>query len=266
MYEIDLSGKVALVTGGATNIGAACAVRLAQAGARVAINCFPDPANPQEKSEDAENVAKAIRSAGGLAEIFPCDVGDEAACEKMVADMIALWGRVDILVNNAVLFKKDKMLDLTREAFQRMFEVNVLGPFALCRACIPDMLKRSDGAIFFMSSSNVVNGGGDSPAYPACKGALEGMMKNIVKEFGKRGIRCNSLRPSVILTPNMLERHGKEGFEKYVSFIPTPRAGTCDDVAHMVVFLSDSEKAGYLNGGVFHIDGARIYQIHPTSN
>ena len=263
MFQIDLRGKVALVTGGATNIGAACCIRLAQAGAKVAINCYPDPSNPQESSADAEKVLKTILDSGGEAMIFPCDVGVEAQCKEMVQKIADQWGGVDILVNNAVQFGHKKMLDLGREEFLRMFEVNVLGAFTLSKEVIPYMLEKKDGSIIMMSSSNVVNGGGDTPAYPACKAAMEGLMKNMVKEFGPKGIRTNAIRPSVIYTTSMQARYTEQELDDYVKCIPTTRVGLPDDVGNLVVFLCDSEKAAYLNGGLFHVDGARIYQVHP---
>jgi NAD(P)-dependent dehydrogenase (short-subunit alcohol dehydrogenase family) len=265
-FEINLTGKVALVTGGATGIGAATCIALARAGATIALNCFPDKNNTQEKPADAENVVRTIRKMGGTVEMFPGDVSDEAWDKRVVEDIVGRWGRIDILVNNAVLFRRAKMLELTTDVFRRMFEVNVMGPFVLSQACIPHMLKQGGGSIIFISSSNVVNGGGDTPAYPACKGALEGMMKNMVKEFGKKAIRTNVIRPSVIVTPPFIKRYTEEQWNAYLSCIPTARAGKPEDVANLIVYLCDDEKAAYLNGGVYHVDGARIHQIHPTSN
>ena len=90
-------------------------------------------------------------------------------------------------------------------------------------------------------------------------------MKNIVREFGKRSIRVNTLRPSVIAVPSFTARYTKEQWQAYAAALPTGKAGTPEDVANLIVFLSDDEKAGYLTGGTFHVDGARIYQIHPLS-
>lgn len=266
MFEVDLTGMVALVTGGATGIGAAVCRSLASANAQIALNYYPNPANPQEKPGDAERVAESIRAAGGVVELFAGDVADTNQDREMIEKVIERFGRLDILINNAMKGRTEKTLDLTTRMFEEMLAVNVIGPFALAQAAIPHMLKQGGGSIVFMSSSAVVNGGGETPAYPACKGALEGMAKNFVKEFAAGGIRTNVVRPSVIVTPTQRERYSDEAWNKYMAAVPTHTPGTPEDVADLITFLSDPVKARYLNGGTFHVDGGRIYQIHPISN
>ena len=257
-WTIDLSGQVSLVTGGATGIGAAACRGYAEAGSNVAVNYYPS----DRDREEAAKLLKELDELGVESIAVECDVTDEAGVSRMIDQIIAKWGRVDNVFSNAGLtIPTGLMHETDYETFQQIYKIALDGSFLVLRACLPHMLERRAGDIVLMGSGTVLNGGGSSVAYPAGKAALEGLMAEMVNEYAPKGIRVNLLRPMVIDTAFMRQRYTPEGWDEYVSHLPIKRGGTAEDIANLVVFLSDRERSGYIVGEAVNIDGGRIHHV-----
>lgn len=257
-WTIDLTGQVSLVTGGATGIGAATCRSYAEAGSHVAVNYYPSDRDREEAAKLLEELAGlGVESIG-----IECDVTDEAGVAKMIEQIIATWGRIDNVFSNAGLtIPTGLMHETDYDTFQQIYKIALDGSFLVLRACLPHMLAQGAGDIVLMGSGTVLNGGGSSVAYPAGKAALEGMMAEMVNEYAPKGIRVNLVRPMVIDTAFMRQRYTKAGWDEYVSHLPIKRGGTPEDIANLVVFLSDRERSGYIVGEAVNIDGGRIYHV-----
>ncbi len=257
-WTIDLSGQVSLVTGGATGIGAAACRGYAEAGSHVAINYYP---SDRDRAESAK-LAKELEALGVETLGIECDVTDETGVGKMVDQIIDKWGHIDNVFSNAGLTIPTGLMHETDYAtFQQVYKIALDGTFLVLRACLPHMLKQGAGDIVLMGSGTVLNGGGSSVAYPAGKAALEGLMAEMVNEYAPKGIRVNLMRPMVIDTAFMRQRYTPEGWNEYVSHLPIKRGGTPEDIANLVIFLSDRERSGYIVGEAINIDGGRIYHV-----
>jgi NAD(P)-dependent dehydrogenase (short-subunit alcohol dehydrogenase family) len=257
-WTVDLTGQVSLVTGGATGIGAAACRGYAQAGSHVVVNYYPSDRDRAEASKLIEELEGLGVQALGI----ECDVTDEAGVNEMVEQIIGKWGRIDNVFSNAGLTTPTGLMHETDyEAFQRIYRIALDGTFLVLRACLPHMLEQGAGDIVLMGSGTVLNGGGSSVAYPAGKAALEGLMAEMVNEYAPKGIRVNLMRPMVIDTAFMRGRYTPEGWNEYVSHLPMKRGGTAEDIANLVVFLSDRNRSGYIVGEAINIDGGRIYHV-----
>lgn len=257
-WTIDLSGQVSLVTGGATGIGAAACRGYAEAGSHVAINYYPS----DRDREAAAKLIEELEALGVEAMGIECDVTDEPGVAKMVDQIIAKWGRIDNVFSNAGLTIPTGMMHETDYGtFQQIYKIALDGSFLVLRSCLPHMVKQGAGDIVLMGSGTVLNGGGSSVAYPAGKAALEGLMAQMVNEYTPQGIRINLVRPMVIDTAFMQQRYTREGWNEYVNHLPIKRGGTPEDIANLVVFLSDRERSGYIVGEAINIDGGRIYHV-----
>jgi 3-oxoacyl-[acyl-carrier protein] reductase len=233
---MKLEGKVCIVTGSATGTGAACAIQLAKKGCRVVVN--------YTKSEkDAIQTVDACKKAGTDAIMVKADVGNDADCRALAKAALDTWGRIDALINNAGITKFAAATDLDgldAEDFQRIYAVNVVGPYQMIRACVPAMKKQGKGAIVNISSISGVMGIGSSTAYVASKGALNAMTLALARSLAPE-IRVNAVCPGLIETRWHLDRYNKEEYAKfkanYEKTVPLARAATPDDVAEVAVWL-----------------------------
>jgi 3-oxoacyl-[acyl-carrier protein] reductase len=249
---MKLKGSVCIVTGSATGTGAACAIQLAAKGARVVIN--------YTKSEaDARDTAKACEAAGGEAIVVQGDVGLDADCRKLAQAALDKWGRIDGLVNNAGITKFAAHADLEAlgaEDFQRIYAVNVIGPYQMVRACAPAMKKQGNAAVVNVSSISGVKGIGSSVAYVASKGALNAMTLSLARALGPE-IRVNAICPGLIETRWHLSRFSTEDYAKFKSnyekTVPLAKAASADDVAEVAVWLL--EGAAQVTGETILVDG-----------
>lgn len=242
------SRKVALVTGSATGIGRAVAVRLAQQGIAVAVNYS------RSKAEAQETVA-AVEQHGVPALLYQCNVAVDAAVRDMVDRCVRELGRIDILVNNAgtTRFIDHKDLEaLTEDIWDEILGVNLKGAYFCCRAAIPHMLRGDGGSIVNVSSVAGIQGIGSSIAYAASKAGLNCMTKSLARAFAPR-IRVNAVAPGPVLT-RWLEPH-MDLVEKQMPTIPMQRAATPDDIADAVVFLATG--TSLMTGQVVVVDGGR---------
>lgn len=249
---MDLQSAVCIVTGSATGTGAACAIRLARKGARVVIN--------YSKSEkDAKETVKACQVAGAETLLVKGDVSNDADCRAMAKAAIDKWGRIDALINNAGITKFVAAADLDgldAQDFQRLYAVNVIGPYQMIRACAPAMKKQGKAAIVNISSISGVRGIGSSTAYIASKGALNAMTLALARSLAPE-IRVNSVCPGLIETRWHLDRFSEADYAKfkanYEKSVPLAKAASADDVAEVAVWLI--EGASLVTGESILVDG-----------
>jgi len=258
--EAKLEGRVAIVTGAASGIGRATASALARAGAAVLIADL--------KGAAAQAVAQEIRDEGGRAQGQQTDVGEEASVIAMVEAACAHFGGLDILHNNAAdsdpaLMARDlEIVDMETEVWDRAQRINLRGPMLGCKHAIPRMLARGGGAIVNTSSAAALSGDLARPAYGASKAGLDSLTRYVATQYGKRGIRCNSIAPGVIATPALAANVPEEQIEVYARNHLSPRLGSPEDIARVVVFLA-SDDAAFITGQTLCVDGGLLVH-HPT--
>ena len=255
----DLTGKVALVTGGAHSIGFALGVGLARAGATVCFNCSNEASCQRGLAAYA---AEGIDVRGYVA-----DVTDEKAVQEMIAKIKADVGSVDILVNNAGIIKRIPMTDMSVEDFSRVIDVDLIAPFICAKAVLPDMVEKGHGKIINICSMMSELGRETVSAYAAAKGGLKMLTRNICSEFGGANIQCNGIGPGYIATSQtapLRERQAdgsRHPFDQFIiSKTPAGRWGTTDDLVGPAVFLASSA-SDFVNGHILYVDGGILAYI-----
>jgi 3-oxoacyl-[acyl-carrier protein] reductase len=243
--RIDLSGRVALVTGSTRGIGRAIAETLAGAGARVAV-----VGRDRSKAEEAATAIHA--DARG----FGCDVADVASVNALVADVEKTFGSLDILVNNAGLTRDNIMLRLKDDDWDAVLNANLRGAFATIRAATRGMMKRRWGRVINIASVVGITGNKGQTNYAASKAGLIGLTKSVAKEFASRNILANAVAPGFIET-DMTKSMTAEARTAMSQQIPLERLGAPNDIAGVVAFLA-SEHAGYITGQVIVVDGGLV--------
>jgi len=243
--KIDLTGRVALVTGSTRGIGRSIAEALAECGARVAI-VGRDAAKAQEVATQISPEARG----------FGCDVADVASVTALVSAVEAAFGSLDILVNNAGLTRDNIMLRLKDEDWDAVIDTNLRGAFAATRAATRGMMKRRSGRIINIASVVGLVGNKGQSNYAASKAGLIGLTKAVAKEFASRNILVNAIAPGFIET-DMTNAMTPEARAALLGSIPLERLGSPKDVAAMVAFLA-SEHAGYITGQVLVVDGGMV--------
>ena len=249
---MTLDGAVVIVTGSATGVGASCVRMLAEKGANVVVNYT-------RSVDEAEETAAACRALGAEVELVRADVSDDGACRMMVERAVSRWGRVDALVNNAAVTIKSDPFDLetlSAADFQKVFGVNVVGAYQMCRAVLPAMRAAGGGAIVNVSSNVAFTGGGSSLAYTASKGALNALTMALARTCGP-DIRVNAVCPGVIDTRWMRQTLGADAYDalanRFSETAPLGRVATPEDVAGAVVWLI--EGAAFITGELLSVDG-----------
>lgn len=242
----ELSGKVAVVTGGSRGIGRATAQALAAQGAHVVIAYV--------RGEDAARAAaEQIQSAGGRAELCQFDVADYDACEKALADVAKRLGRIDILVSSAGISIDALMLRLKEEDLDRTLSVNLKGSIACARAALKVMMRQRWGRVIFLSSVVGETGNAGQTAYAASKAALLGVAKSLAREYASRNITVNAVTPGYIET-DMTAALNDEQRSAMLQGVPLARPGQATEVAATIAFLA-SEEAGYITGQALRVNG-----------
>lgn len=241
----DLTGSVALVTGGAAGIGEIIAKRLATSGARVVIADI----NYEEAASTAKAIGKDALSIG-------VDITDPTSVQAAVNEVLAIAGSIDILVNNAGLAGKAAPIwEQTNEDWARVMAVNVTGPFYLCRSVLPSMRERRYGRIINIASIAGKEGNPNMVAYSASKAAIIGLTKSIAKEVATEGICVNAVTPAVIRT-RMLDQLTEAQVQYMVERIPMKRTGQPEEVAAVVHFLA-SKDCSFVTGQTYDVSGGR---------
>jgi 3-oxoacyl-[acyl-carrier protein] reductase len=249
---LDLTGKIALVTGASSGIGAATAVVLADLGARVAAGYYHNEAG-------AEEVCRGIAAAGGSAVAMKADVRKAADSMDLVRRVEDVLGPVDILVNNAgSLVKRQPIAEMTEELWDEVMDLNLKSAAFCSRAALPGMIARKKGAIVNVVSIAGRNGGGPGAGiYSTSKGALITFTKSLAKEAAPHGVRVNAVSPGVIDTPFHEVFSTPEMIANFVKTIPMGRVGTSMECATVIAFLA-SDAAAYVAGETIEVNGGQL--------
>jgi 3-oxoacyl-[acyl-carrier protein] reductase len=245
---MDLSSRVALVTGASQGIGRACALRLAKNGASVAV-----AARNQEKLNE---LVQEISAAGGKSAAFVVDVADEGQIKTAIKSVLADFGKIDILVNNAGITRDQLVMRMKRSDWDSVLNTNLTSAYLCIQQVIPSMLKQRWGRIINIASIFGQMGQAGQANYSASKAGLIGLTMAIAREVGSRSITCNAVAPGFIETPmtaGLTEDFKKEALKA----IPLGRIGTAEDVAAAVAFLA-SEESSYITGHVLSVNGGML--------
>ena len=250
----DLTGRVALITGAASGIGAATARIYAEAGADVALAWYPPDGH------DVEIVREAVEKTGRRAVVEAVDVTKTEEVDWLVARAVRDLGGLHIVVANAGIARKVELKDLNDDAWNKVIEVDLNGAWRAFRAAIPHMQEAGFGRLIATSSvAGTVSGWPKHSHYAAAKGGLVGLIKSLAVEFAADGITANAVAPGVIRTPQALDpvnSLGPDGVEASAKKVPAGRVGTPEDIAYVYQFLASAE-ASYVNGQLLVVDGAR---------
>jgi 3-oxoacyl-[acyl-carrier protein] reductase len=245
---MNISGRVALVTGASQGIGRSCALKLAGTGAAVALMAR----NPEKLNE----LVKEIAGAGGKAAAFPVDVSDEAQIKSACKAAITHFGRIDILVNNAGITRDQLVIRMKRSDWDAVLSTNLTSAYLSIQQVIGSMLKQRWGRIINIASVFGQMGQAGQANYAASKAGLIGLTMAIAREVGSRAITCNAVAPGLIETA-MTAGLGDEFKQNAVKQIPLGRVGSPDDVANAVAFLA-SDEASYITGHVLNVNGGLL--------
>lgn len=237
---MSVEGKVALVTGGASGIGRAAALRLGREGARVVVFDLDEAG--------AMAVAEAIRASGGRARAVAGDIGDSGAVSELVQGALATEGAVDILLHAAGIFPKNPYLEMTDEQWRRVLRVNLDGTFFVTREVGRAMVARRAGTMILMTSDRGIHGAADFAHYAASKGGMLALVKSLALAFGRHGVTVNGINPGMTDTP--LARAGNPNWEDKLKIDVLGSCSTPEDVAEIVMFLAGT--AGrFMTGQIF---------------
>jgi 3-oxoacyl-[acyl-carrier protein] reductase len=245
---MSLSGRVALITGASQGIGQACAVKLAEAGAAVAV-----VARNQEK---LEQVVQQVAACGGKAAAFPMDVADEEQIKSAFKAAIAHFGKIDILVNNVGITRDQLIMRMKRADWDAVLNTNLTSAHLCIQQAIGSMLKQHWGRIINVTSIFGQMGQAGQANYAASKAGLIGLTMAVAREVASRNITCNAVAPGFIDTA-MTAGLSEDFKNNAVKLIPLGRVGTANDVAHAVRFLA-SEQSSYITGHVLNVNGGML--------
>ena len=247
----SLNGRVAVVTGAGSGIGRACALRLAEDTARVAIWDI--------NGEGAEATAAMIRDAGGTALAIVADCSDKAAIKAAADRTRAELGPIAVLVNNAGIAPFTKFLETDDDLFDKVIRINLRGPWLVTQQALPDMLEAGWGRVINITSSSVQTGSPMQGHYVSSKGGLVGMTKALALEFAASGITFNMIPPGFIDTPML--RAAPVDADAFAKTLPMKRIGQPEDIAAACAYLA-SEEASYVTGQVISTNGGRYMGSH----
>jgi 3-oxoacyl-[acyl-carrier protein] reductase len=250
MADVDLCGKVALVTGSSRGIGAAIAGRLARSGARIGVNY-----NTNRMA--AENVVANIVASGGEALALEGDVSQEESAQAVFQQANEHWGQIDILVNNAGITRDRLLLRMTLEDWDQVLDVDLRGAFLCTRLVMPQLIRRRQGRVINISSVVGIGGNPGQANYAAAKAGLIGFTKAMAREVASRNVTVNAVAPGFIDTGGMVEQLTDEARRQILARIPLGRFGSGDEVAEVVAFLC-GQGGDYITGQVLIVDGGLI--------
>jgi 3-oxoacyl-[acyl-carrier protein] reductase len=249
MSDRDLQGRMALVTGGARDMGRAIALELARRGADVVIGYHASTAA-------ADETVVSLRSRGARALAVAADVREPAEIERLAATAAEFGdGRIDILVNNAGgLIRRVPFAEVTPELLEETLRLNFVSAAVACHAVIPGMAERGHGRVVNVGSIAAHTGNATNHHYAAAKAALTSLARSLTKEFAASGVTINTVAPGLIDNAFHVEHTPRPVFEAIVQTIPAGRAGTDEEIAAAVAFLV-SDAAAYISGDVLHVNG-----------
>lgn len=249
----DLQGKVALVTGASTGIGAAVARAYAAQGMQVVVHY-------NQSEAPAAQVVADIQAAGGRAVMLRADVRDTGAIRSCVANAMAAFGRIDVLVNNAGgLVQRVPIADFTDALFDEIMHINALSMLAFCREVVPLMRQQgTGGAIINVTSVAARHGGGPGAyLYAGSKGFVSTATRGLAKELVCDHIRVNAVAPGVIVTPFHDRYSTPQMLESFKGTIPMGRLGTADECTGAFLYLASEQLSGYVTGQIIEVNGGQ---------
>jgi 3-oxoacyl-[acyl-carrier protein] reductase len=244
----SLQGRVALVTGASQGIGRECALALAEGSATVAV-----AARNQEK---LQSLVQEIEAKGGKAAAFKLDVASEDEIKSVAKSVIAQFGKIDVLVNNAGITRDQLLLRMKRADWDDVLATNLTAPYLLTQAVISSMLKQRWGRIINITSINGQMGQAGQANYASSKAGLIGLTMSVAREVASRNITCNAVAPGWIDTA-MTAELAQDLKDKMVAAVPLARPGTAAEIAAAVRFLA-SDEAGYITGHVLNVNGGML--------
>ena len=248
-----LSGKVAIVTGGASGIGRATALAMAREGAKVVV------ADVDRRA--GEETAQEIRAAGGEAVFAQVDVSDAAQVERMVETALERYGGIDVLFNGAGILAFGTILDTDERAWRRMLDVNLTGHYLCCRAVLPHMIARGGGSIINTSSSTGAHdGNSNAAAYVTSKGGVTLLTRCLAIDHARHNVRVNAIAPGPTDTPMLRRNMAPEEVEAFARTFPMQRLGRPEELASVALFLA-SDESSFVTGAIVAADGGQTAQV-----
>jgi 3-oxoacyl-[acyl-carrier protein] reductase len=244
-----LKGKIALITGASRGIGRAMALKFAQEGATVAFTYL----SSVEKGQALEN---ELRAFGGEAKGYRSDASDHKAAEELINQVVADFGKLDVLINNAGITKDGLLMRMSEEQWDSVINVNLKSVFNLTKAAIKPMMKARSGSIINLTSVVGIRGNAGQANYAASKAGIIGFTKSVALELGSRNIRSNAIAPGFIET-EMTGEINEKAIEEWKQQIPMKRGGQPDEVADCAIFLA-SDLSRYITGQVLQVDGGML--------
>ena len=244
-----LEGKTAIITGASRGIGRGIAEAFAKHGANVAFTY-------SSSAEAAKVLEDELTALGVQAKGYQSNAADFNEAQKLVDDVIATFGNIDILINNAGITKDNLLMRISEEDFDTVINVNLKSVFNMTKAVQKTMLKNRKGSIINMSSVVGVKGNAGQTNYAASKAGVIGFTKSVALELGSRNIRCNAIAPGFIET-EMTAKLNDDVVQGWRDGIPLKRGGTTEDVANACLFLA-SDMSAYITGQVMNVDGGML--------
>lgn len=243
-----LQGKVAIVTGSTSGIGIGIARLYAAEGAQVIV-CG-------RRAEKGQGVVDSIIAEGGKAAFHAMDITDPASIEKLVEDTAATYGHIDVLVNNAanVALKDGRVDELTIEMWDAIFQSDMRGTFYVTKCVLPHMIKNGGGSVINIGSMASCGGDLGSTAYASAKAGVDMFTKSVALQYGKQNVRCNCVRPGLIVTPDNEAKVPQALKDIFLSNIMVNRYGCPEDIGHACVYFGSDESA-YVTGQIITVDG-----------
>lgn len=249
----DLKDKVVLITGASSGIGAAVAQAFGAAGARVAVHY-------RGREAEAREVARQVQEAGGEAIAVQADVTKSEEVDRMVAQVYAHFGRIDVLINNAGGFvRRAPIVQADDDYIDEVFRLNARSVVAVSRRVIPLMAQGGGGSIINVTTQAARTGGGPGAGlYAACKGFVSTITRTMAKELVKDRIRVNAVAPGVIETPFHEGHSSPEILKSFANAIPMGRLGTAQECAGAFLFLASEAASGYITGQIVEVNGGQV--------
>jgi 3-oxoacyl-[acyl-carrier protein] reductase len=249
----DLRGKACLVTGASTGIGAAVARALGGQGASVAVHYH-------RSADEARRVADDVRAGGGQAVVLQGDVGDPGIAGRLVADTVAAFGRLDVLINNAGgPLRRVDFVETSDELYDELMDLNFRSVFATCRAAVPRFRGQGSGTIINTTSVAARHGGGPGAlVYAAAKAAVSNLTRGLAKELAPHRIRVNAISPGVVLTPIHERLSSPAVMDAFIRQVPLGRAAAADECVGAFLFLASERLSSYVTGQVLEVNGGQF--------
>ena len=249
MFE-DLSGKSVLITGASTGIGAAVARGFGRCGAKVGVHYH-------RSGEAAEQVAAAVRHAGGAAVVLQGDVTDQADVARIIEGHIQSFTRLDVLINNAGdVIRRSAFEDLSEQLIDDIIALNARSVVTACRLAVPHFIRQGQGSVINTTSLAARQSGGPgSSIYTAAKGFVQSLTRFLAREYARHNIRVNAVAPGLIMTPLQDRNTTPEQLEAMARAIPLGRAGQPEDCVGAFVFLASDALSGFITGATIDVNG-----------